>query len=233
MENKIENNAMFKLTYGLFVLSVNDGVKDNGCIVNTVSMLTENPKRITVYVNKLNYTEQMIRKSGVFNVSVLTESAPFDIFKQFGFSSGRDVYKFAGKTYPRTSNGLYYLPEHTNAVISAKVTDILDYDTHTLFVAEVTEAKVLSAEPSVTYEYYFAISNPSPEKRPRLRKREIKRPSAGCARSAALSTKGSFFPTTISVLCASTAQRISSFSIKRITNIQTPAREIWGGRFDV
>ena len=110
MENKIENNAMFKLTYGLFVLSVNDGVKDNGCIVNTVSMLTENPKRITVYVNKLNYTEQMIRKSGVFNVSVLTESAPFDIFKQFGFSSGRDVYKFAGKTYPRTSNGLYYLP---------------------------------------------------------------------------------------------------------------------------
>ena len=86
MENKIENNAMFKLTYGLFVLSVNDGVKDNGCIVNTVSMLTENPKRITVYVNKLNYTEQMIRKSGVFNVSVLTESSPFDIFRQFGFS---------------------------------------------------------------------------------------------------------------------------------------------------
>lgn len=160
MENVIEKEAMFKLTYGLFVLSVNDGSKDNGCIVNTVSMLTDNPKRITVYVNKLNYTEQMIRRSGKFNVSVLTESAPFEIFRQFGFSSGRDVYKFAGKTYPRTSNGLYYIPEHTNAVISAKVTDILDYGTHTLFVAEVTEAKVLSSEPSVTYEYYFAHIKP-------------------------------------------------------------------------
>lgn len=162
MENVIEKEAMFKLTYGLFVLSVNDGSKDNGCIVNTVSMLTDNPKRITVYVNKLNYTEQMIRRSGKFNVSVLTESAPFEIFRQFGFSSGRDVYKFAGKTYPRTSNGLYYIPEHTNAVISAKVTDMLDYGTHTLFVAEVTEAKVLSSEPSVTYEYYFAHIKPKP-----------------------------------------------------------------------
>ncbi len=162
MEGVIEKEAMFKLTYGLFVLTVNDGMKDNGCIVNTVSMLTETPKRITVYVNKLNYTEQMIRKSGKFNVSVLTESAPFDIFKQFGFSSGRDVYKFAGRSYPRTSNGLYYIPEHTNAVISAKVTDMLDYGTHTLFVAEVTEAKVLSAEPSVTYEYYFAHIKPKP-----------------------------------------------------------------------
>ena len=93
---------------------------------------------------------------------MLTESAPFDIFKQFGFSSGRDVYKFAGRSYPRTSNGLYYIPEHTNAVISAKVTDMLDYGTHTLFVAEVTEAKVLSAEPSVTYEYYFAHIKPKP-----------------------------------------------------------------------
>ena len=162
MENVIEKEAMFKLTYGLFVLSVNDGSKDNGCIVNTVSMLTDNPKRITVYVNKLNYTEQMIRRSGKFNVSVLTESAPFEIFRQFGFSSGREVYKFAGKTYPRTSNGLYYIPEHTNAVISAKVTDMLDYGTHTLFVAEVTEAKVLSSEPSVTYEYYFAHIKPKP-----------------------------------------------------------------------
>lgn len=167
MAEAIEKEAMFKLTYGLFVLSVNDGTRDNGCIVNTVSMLTDNPKRITVFVNKLNYTEQMIRRSGVFNVSVLTESAPFEIFKQFGFSSGRDVYKFAGKTYPRTSNGLYYIPEHTNAVISAKVTDVLDYGTHTMFVAEVTEAKVLSAEPSVTYEYYFAHIKPKPGAAPK------------------------------------------------------------------
>ncbi len=175
MEGAIEKEAMFKLTYGLFVLSVNDGIKDNGCIVNTGSMLTDNPKRITVYVNKLNYTEQMIRKSGKFNVSVLTESAPFDIFKQFGFSSGRDVYKFAGKSYPRTSNGLYYIPEHTNAVISAKVTDMLDYGTHTLFVAEVTEAKVLSSEPSVTYEYYFAHIKPKPGAAPAGEKKDPKK----------------------------------------------------------
>ena len=163
MENKIEKEAMFKITYGLFVLSAKDGEKDNGCIVNTVSMITETPKRITVYVNKLNYTEQMIRKTGVFNVSVLTESAPFEVFKQFGFCSGRDTDKFAGKEYPRSANGLYYVPEHTNALISAKVVDALDYGTHTLFVAEVTEAKVLSAEPSVTYDYYFAHIKPKPE----------------------------------------------------------------------
>ena len=158
----IEKEAMFKLTYGLFVLTAKDGEKDNGCIVNTVSMITDTPKRITVYVNKANYTEEMIRKTGVFNVSVLTESAPFEIFKQFGFSSGRDTDKFAVGSYPRSENGLYYIPTHTNALISAKVVDALDYGTHTLFVAEVTEAKTLSAEKSVTYEYYQSNIKPKP-----------------------------------------------------------------------
>lgn len=162
MEVKIENEALHKISYGLFVLSAREGEKDNGCIVNTVSQITESPKRITVYVNKLNYTEQMIRKTGVFNVSVLTESAPFGLFKQFGFQSGREADKFGDKEYPRSSNGLYYLTEHANAVISAKVVDALDYGTHTLFVAEVTEAKVLSSEKSVTYEYYFANIKPKP-----------------------------------------------------------------------
>jgi flavin reductase (DIM6/NTAB) family NADH-FMN oxidoreductase RutF/rubredoxin len=162
MENKIEKEALFKIPYGLFVLTTKDGNKDNGCIVNTVSMITETPKRITVYVNKLNYTEQLIKKTGVFNVSVLTESAPFDLFKQFGFSSGRDTDKFAGKTYKRSENGLFYITEHANAFLSAKVVDALDYGTHTLFVAEVTEAKVLSSEPSVTYDYYFAHIKPKP-----------------------------------------------------------------------
>ena len=141
-----------------------------------------------------NYTEQMIRKSGVFNVSVLTESAPFDIFKQFGFSSGRDVYKFAGKTYPRTSNGLYYLPEHTNAVISAKVTDILDYDTHTLFVAEVTEAKVLSAEPSVTYEYYFAHIKPKPGEAPKAAETGDKKTKRWVCKICGFVYEGEFLP---------------------------------------
>ncbi len=159
----IEKTAMYKITYGLFMLTTTDGEKQNGCIVNTVSMITDNPKRIVVFVNKANYTEELLRKTGIFNVSILTESTPFDVFKQFGFVSGRDVDKFAGKTYPTTENGLYYLAQNTNAVLSAKVIDYYDYDTHTLFVAEVTEAKTLSEETSVTYEYYQNNIKPKPQ----------------------------------------------------------------------
>ena len=159
----IEKEAMYKLTYGLFVLTTTDGEKQNGCIVNTVSMITDSPKRITVFVNNANYSAELLKKTGVFNVSVLTESAPFDIFKQFGFSSGRDTDKFAGGRYATSENGLYYLPEHTNAVLSAKVVDFYDYGSHTLFVAEVTEAKTLSSEKSVSYEYYLNHIKPKPE----------------------------------------------------------------------
>ncbi|MBQ8685286.1 MAG: flavin reductase [Clostridia bacterium] len=159
----MEKEAMYKLTYGLFVLTTTDGEKQNGCIVNTVSMLTDNPKRITVFVNKANYTEELLRKTGVFNASVLTEATPFEVFKQFGFCSGRDTDKFADKAYPKTENGLYYLPEYANAVLSARVTDAYDYGTHTLFVAEVTAAKTLSADRSVTYEYYQSNIKPRPE----------------------------------------------------------------------
>ena len=158
----IEKEAMYKITYGLFMLTTKDENKQNGCIVNTVAMLTDNPKRITVFVNKANYSEQLLRKNGVFNVSVLTESTPFDVFKQFGFQSGKDVEKFAGKSYPTTENGFYYLPEYANAVMSAKVIDAHDYGTHTLFVAEVTEAKTLSGDKSVTYEYYQTNIKPKP-----------------------------------------------------------------------
>lgn len=159
----IEKEAMYKLTYGLFVLTSTDGEKQNGCIVNTVSMLTDKPTRVTVFVNKANYTEELMRKTGIFNASVLTESVPFEVFKNFGFCSGRDTDKFAGKAYPTTENGLYYLPEHTNAVLSGKVVDYYDYGTHTLFVAEVTEAKTLSQEKSVTYEYYQKNIKPKPQ----------------------------------------------------------------------
>ena len=162
----IEKEAMYKLTYGLFVLTTTDGNKQNGCIVNTVSMITDTPKRITVFVNKANYTEQLMRKTGVFNVSVLTEKTPFDTFKQFGFASGRDTDKFAGKTYPTMENGLYYVADTANAVMSGKVIDAYDYDTHTLFVAEVTEAKTLSQDKSVTYEYYQANIKPRPQATP-------------------------------------------------------------------
>ena len=161
----IEKEAMYKLTYGLFVLTTKDG-KDNGCIVNTVSMLTNTPKRITVYVDKTNYTEEIIRKTGVFNACVLTEKTPFSVFEKFGFVSGRDVDKIAPNEYPRTENGLVYLNEYANAVISAKVIGAHDYGTHTLFVAEVTEAKVLSDDKSVTYDYYQSNIKPRPNAAP-------------------------------------------------------------------
>ena len=159
----IDNTAMYKITYGLYMLTTTDGEKQNGCIVNTVNMLTDNPKRVTVFVNKANYTEELLRKTGVFNVSVLTKSAPFELFKQFGFVSGRDKDKFEGGRYETSENGLYYLPEHANALISGKVVDCYDYGTHTLFVAEVTEAKKLSDEESVSYEYYQAHIKQKPQ----------------------------------------------------------------------
>ena len=159
----IEKEAMYKITYGLFVLTSTDGERQNGCIVNTVSMITDEPKRIVVFVNKANYSQELLKKTGVFNVSVLTENTPFEVFKQFGFQSGKDVDKFAGKTYPTTENGLYYLPEHANALISGRVVDAYDYGTHTLFVAEVTEAKKLLDEESVSYEYYQANIKQKPQ----------------------------------------------------------------------
>lgn len=156
----VEKEAMYKIPYGLFMLTTTDGERQNGCIVNTVSMITENPKRIVVFVNKANYSEELLKKNKIFNVSVLSESVPFEIFKQFGFQSGRDVDKFEGGRYATSENGLYYLPEYANAFMSAKVVDAYDYGTHTLFVAEVTEAKKLSDEPSATYDYYQSHIKP-------------------------------------------------------------------------
>ena len=163
---EIEKNAMFKLSYGLFVLSSVEFGKDNGCIINTVMQITDEPKRIAVGVNKSNRTHDMIDATGVFNVSVLTESTPFDVFQRFGFQSGRDVDKFAGLPAERSENWVRYLPEHTNAVLSGEVIQKIDCGTHTLFIADVTEAKVLSDEPSVTYDYYFKHIKPKPAAAP-------------------------------------------------------------------
>ena len=160
----VDQNALFKLSYGLFVLSAEADGKHNGCIINTAVQLTDTPKRITIAVNKANFTHDMILKTRKFNLSVLSTSAPFALFKQFGFQSGRDTEKFDGKYEIRVSeNGLVYLSQYANAVISGKVVDALDYGTHTLFVADVTEAKVLSKEPSVTYSYYFEHIKPKPQ----------------------------------------------------------------------
>ena len=161
---KIEPNALFKLSYGLFVLTARDGDRDNGCIINTVTQLTDTPKRLTIAVNKQNYTHDRILKTGVFNVSVLSEDAPFKLFQHFGFHSGRDTDKFSDFNHAeRSENGLLRLNRYSNAFLSCKVTASLDYGTHTLFVADITEAKVLNNAPSITYAYYFANTKPKPQ----------------------------------------------------------------------
>ena len=159
----IEKAAAFKLSYGLFVLTARDGEKDNGCIVNTVFQVTDNPFKISVTVNKNNYTHDMIKKTGVFNVSVLTESVPFSVFQHYGFKSGRDTEKINSSTMPRSENGVVYLSAFTNAFMSAKVVEETDCGTHTMFIAEVTEAQTLSDERSVTYQYYFDNIKPKPQ----------------------------------------------------------------------
>lgn len=170
----IEKEALYKIPYGLFMLTTSDGEKQNGCIVNTVAMLTDTPKRITVFVNNANYSAELLKKNGVCNVSILTESTPFDVIRRFGFSSGRDVDKFSDRAYPHTENGLYYLPDYANAVLSAKVVDHYDYGTHTLFVAEVTEAKPLANEPSLSYEYYLQNIKPSANSAPTVGQKKKK-----------------------------------------------------------
>jgi len=167
----IDPAAMFKLSYGLFVLTAKDGSKDNGCIINTATQITVSPLRISIAVNKANFTHDMIIKTGEFNLSILAESAPFRIFEQFGFHSGRDTDKFAGSDYlERTANGIRYVPEHTNSIISAKVCESYDYGTHTVFMADVTQTLVLSAEASATYQYYFENIKPKPQPAPKDQK---------------------------------------------------------------
>jgi len=152
----IEPAAMFKLTYGVFVLTTKNGNKDNGCIINTATQITMSPPRISIAVNKSNFTHDILLQTEEFNLSILTEHTPYRIFEQFGFQSGRDTDKFANSDYnTRTQNGICYIPEYTNGVISAKIIEALDYETHTLFVADMVQAFSLSDNSSMTYQYYF------------------------------------------------------------------------------
>ena len=162
-DNPIDFTAMTKLTYGLFVLTARDGDKDNGCIIDTVVQVGDSPIRITAGVRKVNYTLDMILKTGEFNLSILTEGSPFRIFEHFGLQSGKNVDKFAECGYEdRSSNGIRYVPEYTNGVISAKVVGYHDCGTHILFVADVVQAFMLSNEPSVSYQYYAEHIKPKP-----------------------------------------------------------------------
>ena len=167
----IDPNAMFKFSYGLFVLTARDGNKDNGCIINTAIQITVSPLRVAIAVNKANYTHDMILKTGAFNISILDETAPFRIFQQFGFSSGKDTDKFANSAYnDRAANGIRYVGEHVNSMIAGKVTASYDYGTHTIFIADVTQSIVLSNEKSATYQYYFDNIKPKPQQQKETKK---------------------------------------------------------------
>lgn len=159
----MDNKAMYRLSYGLFILTAKEGDKDNGCIINTAIQVTTDPNRITVAVNKKNYTHDMILRTGVFNVSVLTENSSFETYKHWGFQSGADVDKTKEISFSRAQNGVIYLTKETNAMISAKVVNSVDLGTHTLFIADVTDAQVISDDPSVTYAYYQSHIKQAPK----------------------------------------------------------------------
>lgn len=158
----MDNKALFKISYGLYLLSAKENGKDNGCIVNTLSQITDSPLRVSVTVNKLNLTHDMIKCTGMFGASILSESAPFDIFRSFGFQSGRDAQKFEGFDAEEDINGILHLTKHCTGFVSGKVVEEYDLGTHTTFIADVVDAGVLSEENSMTYTYYHKFVKPAP-----------------------------------------------------------------------
>lgn len=159
----IDNTALFKIGYGLYVISCNDGSRDNAFICNTVVQVTDSPKRLAVTINKQNYSHDVIKSSGIMNVNCLNTDTPFEVFERFGFHSGRDTDKFSGFDAWNSSNGLKVLTaDHINAYISLKVFDTIDLGTHTMFLCDVTEAMSLSDAESMTYAYYHANVKPKP-----------------------------------------------------------------------
>ena len=161
--NKQDMSALFNIGYGLYVVTSNDGIKDNGLIVNTVSQVTDSPNRIAVTINKTNYSHHVIKKTGNLNVNVLDTSAPFFVFQHFGFQSGRNTDKFVGCENLRSDNGLRFLPRYINSFISLKVEQYVDLDTHGMFICSVTEARVISDRETMTYTYYQHNVKPQPE----------------------------------------------------------------------
>ena len=161
--DKNDMTALFRIGYGLYVVTSNDGKKDNGCIVNTVSQVTSSPNRVAVCINKQNYTHYVVQSTGIMNVNCLSVEAPFKVFEDFGFRSGRNTDKFEDCTPLRSDNGLAYLPRYINAFMSLKVESYVDLDTHGMFICSVTEARVISDKETMTYTYYQDKVKPRPE----------------------------------------------------------------------
>ena len=160
----MDKKAMYKLTYGLFVLTAKADGKDNGCIINTAIQAASEPNQMSIAVNKANFTHDMIKQNGEFTVSIISQDADFELFKRFGFQSGRDADKFAGfDAYETGANGIRHITEGTNAYISVKVEKSQDLGSHTMFIGTITDMEVLSQTPSVTYEYYLNNIKPKPQ----------------------------------------------------------------------
>ena len=161
--NKNDLKALFNIGYGLYVVTSNDGVRDNGLIVNTVTQLTNTPNRIGVTINKENYSHHVIKQSGKMNVNCLSTDAPFSVFEKFGFASGRNTNKFEGEELLHSDNGLVFLSKYINAFMSLKVEQYVDLDTHGMFICSVTEARVISDKETMTYSYYHSKVKPKPQ----------------------------------------------------------------------
>jgi flavin reductase (DIM6/NTAB) family NADH-FMN oxidoreductase RutF len=161
--NKNDLKALFNIGYGLYVVTSNDGKKDNGLIVNTVSQVTSTPNQIAVTINKANYSHHVIKQTGKMNVNCLSTEAPFAVFEQFGFKSGRSVDKFADCTPLRSDNGLAFLPRYINSFMSLEVESYVDLDTHGMFICTVTESRVINDQPTMTYTYYQDNVKPKPQ----------------------------------------------------------------------
>ena len=161
--NKNDLTALFRIGYGLYVVTSHDGKKDNGLIVNTVSQVTDSPNRVAVCINKQNYSHHIIKQTGIMNVNCLSTEAPFSVFETYGFQSGRSVDKFAGAEVLRSDNGLVFLPQYINAFMSLKVEQYVDLGSHGMFICTVTEARVLSDRPTMTYTYYQENVKPKPK----------------------------------------------------------------------
>lgn len=161
--NKNDLTALFNIGYGLYVVTSNDGKRDNGLIVNTVTQVTNTPNRIAVCINKDNYSHHVIKQTGVMNINCLSQDAPFSVFQNFGFQSGRTADKFAGQEVLRSDNGLAFLPQFINSFMSLKVEQYVDLDTHGMFICAVTEARVISHVETMTYTYYQENVKPKPQ----------------------------------------------------------------------
>ena len=161
--NKNNPEALFNIGYGLYLVTSNDGKKDNGLIVNTVTQVTDTPNQVAVTINKQNYSHHIIKQTGKMNVNCLTVDTPFSIFESFGFVSGRNADKFVNIEPLRSKNGLAYLPRYINALLSLKVEKYIDLETHGMFICSVTTTKLISEKETMTYSYYHQNVKPKPQ----------------------------------------------------------------------